>query len=177
MSKQMIIGIIIGAATVTAVGSVAGYRYLAPDKYAEVISVTPVMNTVSEPREVCQDKLVTVKNSTNDPKQITGIIAGALIGGLIGNQVGGGSGKKIATAAGAAAGGYAGNKIQEDMQKKNTSQVSKTVCKTVYDTHEEQAGFEVTYLYDGQQKVIHIDHDPGARIAMENNQPAIFTKN
>ena len=173
MNKQFLIGGIIGAVAVTAVGAVATYQVLDSSKYAEVVSVTPTSKTVSVPREECSEQLVTVPTPVKDEKQIAGTVAGAVIGGVLGNQVGGGSGRKIATVAGAAAGGYAGNKVQENIQKKNTHQEYRTVCNTVYDTHEESTGFDVAYLVDGQERTVHMDKDPGGRIAMENGKPVL----
>jgi len=171
VSKQLLIGGIIGAVAVTAIGAVAGYRMLESANYADVISVRPVMKTVSVPREACRDQIVEVSNPTKDPKQIAGTVAGAVIGGVLGNQVGSGKkGKTVATVAGAAAGGYAGNKIQEKMQEGNTHEESQTVCDTVRDSREEQQGYDVTYRLDGQERMVHMDHDPGRKIAVENGQ-------
>jgi uncharacterized protein YcfJ len=171
--SKLLIGSIIGAVAVTAVGAVAGFQMYDSANYAEVISVKPVMQTISVPREECSNQMVTVTNPTKDPKQITGTVAGVVIGGVLGNQVGGGSGKDIATVAGAAAGGYAGNKIQEKMQEGNTHEESQRVCQTVHDNHEETRGYDVTYLLDGREQVVHMDHDPGSRIALENGQPLL----
>jgi uncharacterized protein YcfJ len=168
--SKLLIGGIIGAVAVTAVGAVAGYQMYDSANYAEVISVKPIMKTVSVPREECSEQLVTVTNPTKDPKQITGTVAGVVIGGVLGNQVGGGSGKDIATVAGAAAGGYAGNKIQEKMQEGNTHEETQRVCQTVHDSHEEAQGYDVTYRLDGREQRVHLDHDPGRRIAVENGQ-------
>lgn len=168
MNRQLLIGGIIGAVAVTAVGAVAGFRAYDTADYAEVVSTMPAMETVSVPRQECHDVLVEQQEPTKDPKQIAGTVAGAVIGGVLGNQVGGGSGKKIATAGGAVAGGYAGNKIQEGMQERNTSQQLNQVCKTVYDKHQEQVGFDVTYRLHDEQNVVRMDHHPGRRIPVEN---------
>lgn len=174
MSKQFLIGGIIGAVAITAVGAVAGYRMMDSSNYADVVSVTPVTKTTRIPHEECHDQMVEVATPVKDPKQITGSVAGAVIGGVLGNQVGGGSGKKVATVAGAAAGGYAGNKIQEGMQESNTHQELKRVCKTVVETQEESQGFDVTYrLEGGQERVVRMDRDPGSRIAIEGGQPVL----
>ena len=174
MSKQLLIGGILGAVAVTAVGAIAGYRMLDSKDFADVVAVTPVTKTLNVPREVCRDQVVEVATPTKDPKQITGTVAGAVIGGVLGNQVGGGSGKKVATVAGAAAGGYAGNKIQEGMQERNTQEASQRVCETVMDTREEPLGFDVTYRLDqGRERVVRMDHDPGDRIALEDGQPVL----
>ena len=168
MNRSMMIGSIIGAVAVTAVGSWAGFQALDSRQYAEVVSADPAMKLVSTPREECHDQVVTTKKPVKDDKQIMGTVAGAVIGGVLGNQVGGGSGKKIATVAGAAGGAYAGNKVQENIQDNNTEQQVKTVCSTVYDQREEQDGFNVTYRLDGQERTVHMDYNPGPRIPVEN---------
>ncbi len=168
MNRSMMIGSIIGAVAVTAVGSWAGFKALDSQEYAEVVAVDPTMKSISIPREECRDELVSRKKPVKDPKQITGTVAGAVIGGVLGSQVGGGKGKDIATVGGAVAGGYAGNKIQENIQENNVVQEYKQVCSTVYDKHEEQDGYDVTYLLDGQERRVHMDHDPGRKIPVEN---------
>lgn len=168
MNRNMMIGAIIGAVAVTAVGSWAGYKALDASHYAEVIAVNPNMKIVSVPREECRNELVSYKKPVKDTKQITGTVAGAVIGGLLGSQVGGGSGKDIATVGGAVAGGYAGNKVQEEIQDRNVEQELKQVCSTVYDQREEQDGFNVTYRLDGQEHQIHMDHNPGGRIPVKD---------
>ncbi|MCJ7593025.1 MAG: hypothetical protein MUO51_16905 [Woeseiaceae bacterium] len=89
ISKQLVIGGIVGAIAVTALGATAGYQMLDSDNYAEVVAVTPVFKTVSVPREECRDQLVSVVHPTQDPNQIAGTIAGAVIGGLAGSQLDG----------------------------------------------------------------------------------------
>jgi uncharacterized protein YcfJ len=173
MNRNMIIGSIIGAVAVTAVGGWAGFQALDSNNYAEVVAVEPAMTTVSIPREECTEKVVTTQKPVKDPKQITGTVAGAVIGGVLGNQVGGGRGKDIATVAGAVGGGYAGNKIQENIQENNVEQGVQTVCSTVYDQREEQDGFNVTYRLDGQERRVHMSYDPGSRIPVENGELVI----
>ena len=170
MNRSMMIGSIMGAVAVTAVGSWAGFQALDPFDYAEVLAVDPAMKLVSIPREECSDQVVTTRKPVKDPKQITGTVAGAVIGGLLGSQVGGGSGKDIATVAGAVGGGYAGNKVQENIQENNVQQEVKTICKTVYDQREEQDGFNVTYRLDGEEHTVHMDYKPGRRIPVEDGE-------
>ncbi len=170
MNKQLVIGGIIGAVAVTAIGGVASYNLLNSGNYAEVVSVRPAMKTVSIPREDCHDEIINREKPTKDPHQVAGTIAGAVIGGVLGSKVGKGKGKDIATVGGAVAGGYAGNKIQENMQERNSEQELQQVCRTVYDSQEQQDGYEVTYRLDGQERSVHMDHDPGSRIALENGE-------
>lgn len=168
MNQQLFIGSIAGALAVTAIGAVAGYRMLDDSNYAEVVSVRPATRTVSVPRESCSDELVTRTRPVKDPKQITGTVVGAVIGGVLGSKVGGGDGKKLATVGGAVGGGYAGNKVQEGMQERNTYQETQRKCRTVRDSHQEPAGYDVTYKLDGREQSVHMDHDPGNRIPVEN---------
>ena len=173
MNRQMLLGVVIGAVAVTAIGSVAGYRMYESANYAEVISVSPATETVRVPREQCRDVLVEQQAPTKDPKQITGTVAGAVIGGVLGNQVGGGSGKKLATVGGAVAGGYAGNKVQEELQEGKTTQQLQRVCETVHDEHEEQVGYDVTFELRGAERTVRMDHDPGSRIPLEDGEPVL----
>ena len=170
MNRHLLIGGIVGAAAATAI---AGVAMLESEDHAEVVSVEPVTTTVSVPREQCRDQVLEVQKPVKDDKQIAGTVAGAVIGGVLGRQVGDGRGQDVATVAGAAAGGYAGNKVQEKIQENNTEQRVERVCETVYDQHEEPAGYEVTYIWDGRERVVHMDHDPGRRIEIENGQPLL----
>ena len=169
MNKSVVAGAIIGALAVTAIGAF-GYQKLDRADYAAVIDVKPTTKTVSVPREECHDEMVTLTRETKDPHQITGTVIGAVLGGVIGNQVGGGRGKDVAKVGGAAAGGYAGNKIQEGMQERNTYQESQRTCKTLHDSRQEKTGYDVTYRLDGQERTVHMDHDPGRQIPVENGQ-------
>lgn len=43
-------------------------------------------------------------------------------------------------------------------------------CETVYDAEQQPAGYEVEYRYAGKPGVVHMDHDPGTRIPVENGE-------
>ncbi|HCZ47772.1 MAG TPA: hypothetical protein DCZ11_02065 [Gammaproteobacteria bacterium] len=119
MDKNLLIGGVIGAVVVTAGGAIAGFGLLDKEaEYAEVLKVTELTETVTVPRQVCEQVAVTRQEPVKDDKQIIGTVAGAVVGGLVGNQIGGGSGKKIATVAGAVGGGLAGHEIEK---RRNTS--------------------------------------------------------
>lgn len=173
MNKQLATGLVAGALAATAIAAIASYKMQDNGDYAEVLAVNPTMKSVSVPRQECHDEMVTLTRPTKDPNQIAGTVAGAVIGGVIGSKVGGGNGKKLATVGGAVGGGYAGNKVQEGMQERNTYQESRRVCETVRDSHQEQQGFDVTYRLNGKDQVVHMDHDPGKRIPVENGSLVI----
>lgn len=171
MDKSMLLGVTLGALGVTAGGAVATYSLVDfGPKYADVLVVQPLKETISTPREVCKDVAVTHRSPVKDQHQIAGTVIGALAGGLLGNQVGGGSGKKVATVAGAAAGGYAGKKVQENMQASNTYHTTETRCTTVNDTSEKVVGYDVEYRLGNQLGRVRMDYEPGPRIPVKDGQ-------
>jgi uncharacterized protein YcfJ len=168
VNRSNVIAAVVGAAAVTAVGAVAGYKAINADRYAEVISAKPVTTTVRTPRQECHDEAVTRQAPTKDPNQIAGTVAGAVVGGVVGNQFGGGKGKTAATVAGAVGGGYAGNKIQERMQEGNTYTTTESRCQTVTDSSQKVVGYDVRYRLNGKEDVVRMDHDPGSRIEVRD---------
>jgi uncharacterized protein YcfJ len=171
MNNSMLVGSMIGAIAVTALGSVAGYKYLDQEpQYAEVVSSKAVIETYSEPVEQCKDVIVQQKKAVKDENQITGTVLGAVVGGVLGNQIGGGSGKKVATVAAAAAGGYAGKQVQQDMQNNDVESQSKRVCKIVQQQKERTVGYDVRYLLNGELKTIRMDQKPAEKILITDGQ-------
>ena len=171
VNKSMIVGTLLGAAAVTATGTLASFGLFerGPD-YAEVLNVMAVTEVVSTPAEKCRDEVVTYKQPTKDSHQIAGTVIGAVLGGVLGKQIGGGNGKKLATVAGAAAGGYAGKKTQENMQEKNTYAVTERRCETVNTTQENIIGYDVEYSLEDRVATVRMDQDPGERIAVINGE-------
>lgn len=140
--------------------------------YAEVVSVTPVSQTVTTPRQQCHKEKVTVntKPKPKDPNNIGGTALGAAVGGLVLNQFGGGVFRALATTAGVIGGGYAGNRIQNSTHKGSTKTVTKERCVTAYDHTTVPNGYQVTYSINGQTQQVHLDHDPGRQIPLKDGQ-------
>ena len=191
MDKSMVGGIIIGAVVATAGGAIAMLhdrigagtdeaaavsesQVSEPDvsepRFAEVLSVDKLTETIQTPRQVCEDVAVTRQKPVQDEHKILGTVTGAVIGGVLGNQVGGGTGKKLATIAGAAGGGYAGNRIQDNMQKNDTYTTTETKCRTVMDSSQRVVGYDVSYRLGDSEGKVRMDHQPGERIPVENGQ-------
>lgn len=173
MSKMMMIGSMIGAAAITALGAVAtGYKSQADSQpqWVEVVSSKAITETSTEPQQQCSSKKVARQAPVQDEHQIAGTVLGAVVGGVLGNQVGGGSGKKIATVAGAAAGGYAGKQVQQDMQHKDVQYDVQQVCKTVEKIVEKTVGYEVRYLHDGELKTTRLTEKPGSRMLLQDGK-------
>ena len=166
MNKSMLAGIGIGVAAALGVAAVAGLNVLdRGPQYAQVVSSTPIKETVKTPRQECRNVTVTHRRPVQDENRIAGSVLGAVAGGVIG----GGHGRSVATVVGALGGGYAGNQIQGAMQDNDTYTTTQQRCKTVYDKSDKMLGYDVTYKIGDQQGKIRMDHDPGSQIPLDNN--------
>jgi uncharacterized protein YcfJ len=83
------------------VALISGSAYAAGDfvDTAQVVSSTPIIERMSEPRQECDTAPVPQKDSN-----IVAPIIGGIVGGLLGHQVGHGRGQTAATIVGAAGG-------------------------------------------------------------------------
>ncbi|MBP8184670.1 MAG: glycine zipper 2TM domain-containing protein [Pseudomonas sp.] len=177
MNKSMLVGAVLGAVGVTAGGAVATYSVInSGPKFAQVVAVQPVTETIKTPRQVCKEVTLTKRRPVKDEHKIAGTLLGAVAGGLLGNQVGGGNGKKIATVAGAAAGGYAGNTVQGNMQEGDTYTTTETRCSTVTDSSEKIIGYDVKYQLDGLVNQVRMDRDPGAQIPLNKDGQLVLVQ-
>ncbi|QWF19019.1 glycine zipper 2TM domain-containing protein [Lysobacter capsici] len=145
--------------------------------YATVIGTDPVRetNTVSTPREVCNDVVVQERLPERDGN-VGGTVAGAVIGGLLGNQVGGGNGKKAATAAGAVAGGFIGNRVDRNHVGGRVVNRTERQCHTVSDSSQSSrvVAYNVTFRNpDGTTGTMRTESKPGSRIALGNENKVV----
>jgi len=139
---------------------------------ANVLAATPIKETVTGSRQVCEDRVVE-RRSQERYGDKDGMVVGALVGGLLGNQVGGGSGRTAATVAGAGAGGYAGREI--DRNHTGGRRYNETVqdCRTVSEPREEIVGYDVQYALEGEVKNLRLDEKPGDTIQLGERDKVI----
>lgn len=97
------------AAAALAIASANAFAADATD-IADVISATPIIEKVNEPRRECWNETVT-SSAPPQERSLAAPILGGATGALIGRQVGQGSGNTAATAIGAVAGAIAGDRI------------------------------------------------------------------
>jgi uncharacterized protein YcfJ len=168
MVKGMVIGGI--AMVVVAAGAVPTYKALTKPKFADVVSVKEVTETIVTPREDCRDVQVTKQAQTSDPNRVTGTVIGGVAGGLLGSTIGSGSGRTVATIAGAAGGAYVGNQVQKGQQQKNVVTSTERRCKTVNDTTEKLIGYDVTYRLEGKEGTLRTSFKPGATLPVKDGQ-------
>lgn len=141
----------------------AGYD--SPSFYdeARVISVTPQLERVNEPRQECRTEYVRESVSNND-RSVTGSIIGGIAGGLLGSQVGRGNGRIAGAAVGAGVGAVVGDRI--DNSNNGTSIVERPVqrCVSVDNWRTIERGYLVTYRYNGHDYNTVTNSRPGDSI-------------
>mgnify|MGYP001094076084 CR=1 FL=1 len=175
MNKSMLAGIGIGVAAALGVAAVASMDVFdRGPQYAQVLSATPIKESIKQPRQECRNVTLTHRRAVQDESRIAGSVLGAVAGGVLGHQFGGGRGRDVATVVGALGGGYAGNQIQGSMQENDTYTTTQQRCKTVYDKSEKMLGYDVTYKIGDQQGKIRMDHQPGAQIPLDSNGQLIL---
>jgi uncharacterized protein YcfJ len=172
MNTSMMKGMLVGGAAMVLLGAgaVTGYRTLAQPKFADVVAVKEVTETVVTPRQHCEDVAVQHKAPVKDEHRIAGTAVGAVAGGLLGSTLGGGKGKTVATVAGAAAGGYAGNRVQKNMQDKDVVTTTERRCKTVQEKSQKLVGYDVSYRLDGKDGTVRMSTRPGATLPVQDGR-------
>ena len=89
MNKSMLAGIGIGVAAALGVAAVASMNVFdRGPQYAQVISATPIKETVKNPRQECRNVTLTHRKPVQDEHKILGTVVGAALGGVLGNQFG-----------------------------------------------------------------------------------------
>ena len=83
MNTAMIKGILIGGLATVGItaGGMVGYQAYTQPKYAEVLAVKPVSETIKQAREECRDVAVQRKAPVKDENRIAGTVIGGVIGG------------------------------------------------------------------------------------------------
>lgn len=172
MDRSMVKGVVLGgiAMVVLTAGGVTGYKAMTEPKFADVVAIKDVTQTITTPREECQDVQVQKQVPVKDENRVAGTVLGAVAGGVLGHQIGGGKGKTLATVAGAAGGGYAGNQVQKNMQQNDVQTTTERRCKTVNETSKKLIGYDVTYRLDGKESVVRTNFKPGATIPVKDGQ-------
>ena len=86
MSKSIIVGSTLAVFGLGGLAFGAWQVQQAPQgpQFANITAVTPVTETVSTPRQVCENVQVSRQAPTRDPHSILGSAAGAVVGGLVG---------------------------------------------------------------------------------------------
>ncbi|MDP1655005.1 MAG: hypothetical protein Q8K91_06585 [Hylemonella sp.] len=125
-----------------------------------VISITPIVQQMAVPRQVCTTEQVAVQA----PKSGAGALMGAIAGGAIGNSVGSGAGQAAATMIGLVGGAALGDKI-EGTPTPQLQNVQRCGVQTVYENR--GTVYHVVYEYAGKQYTAQLPYDPGRTMAVQ----------
>ena len=173
MSKMMIVGSMLGAAAITALGAVATNYTSSKNnqpQWVEIVSSKALTETSTEPQQQCTTKKIAKTAPVQDQHEIAGTVIGAVVGGVLGNQIGGGSGKAAATALGIFGGAILGNNI-EGAPTPQTQTVQNCTYQNVFENR--VTGYNVTYEFNGKQYNVQLPRDPGPTIKL-NVTPAPY---
>ena len=140
---------------------------------AKVISSTPILERVSEPRQECWNEIVSstgtvTQSAPVEEHSIGGALLGGLIGGVVGSQIGQGNGSTAATGVGAIAGAIIGDRVANQnasQQMQTTQEVPQTReerhCRQVEYYRDVIRGYNVTYRYNGRNAIARLPYQPG----------------
>lgn len=136
------------------------------EDYARVVSVTPQIEQINQPRQECHTEYVNVQRQQRGTSNAGGIIGG-IAGGLLGNQVGGGNGRTVATAVGAITGAIVGDRMDNaDTYVSATEQQPVRQCRIIDSWTQRNVGYLVTYEYRGHTQSSVMAYDPGERVRL-----------
>ena len=137
---------------------------------ARVVRVSPRIEQVSSPQEECHMEIerVAPQQNAGQGRSLGGALVGGLAGGILGNQIGGGNGRTAATAIGAVGGALVGDRVggSLDNNQAQYGPVERQVqrCNVVNRVVERNAGFDVSYSYNGRTYNTVMPNDPGASL-------------
>lgn len=139
---------------------------------AQVVSSTPIIERVSEPRQECTPSTATAPQPQE--RSIVAPIVGGVAGAVLGSQVGRGSGKTAATAAGAIAGAVVGDRIGNSQ---TAGAQPAPYCRTVETIRDVVKGYTVVYRYNDRNITTTMPYDPGRTVrigisAIDSNREA-----
>jgi uncharacterized protein YcfJ len=138
---------------------------------ANVVSVTPINETVNQPTQNCWTEYQQTTTQVAPPPQehsVVGAVIGGVAGGLLGSRFGAGNGRVATAAVGAGVGAIAGDRIGAQSQSSGPSAYTTTTpvqrCQQVdhYDTR--TTGYMVVYEYDGQRYSTRLPYNPGSQM-------------
>jgi uncharacterized protein YcfJ len=131
------------------------------DDYARVIRVTPRVQELNEPREVCRTDYQHIERRE---RSAGGAVIGGVAGALLGSRFGRGDGRTASTAAGAILGAMVGDRAaSRDGDVEHYEQPVRR-CELRDNWVSRTDGFDVDYEYRGRQYSIVTDREPGDRL-------------
>lgn len=133
---------------------------------ANVVSVSPVYQTVNRPSQNCWTEYQQTTQAAPAPQHsIVGAIVGGVAGGLIGSRFGEGSGKVASAAAGAGVGAIAGDRVGAQSSGGTVTTTTPVQrCQQVDHYEQVASGYDVVYEYNGQRFSTRLPYNPGNQL-------------
>ncbi|MFD1123738.1 glycine zipper 2TM domain-containing protein [Methylophilus flavus] len=130
---------------------------------ARVLSVSPQVQRINQPRQDCQTAYVRESVYAQPSRSNTGAIIGGVAGGLLGSTIGKGGGRVAAAAVGAGVGAIVGDRVGNQNVYSQERVVTRPVeqCVVVDQWQMVTTGYMVNYEYQGRQYNTLMDRDPG----------------
>jgi uncharacterized protein YcfJ len=130
---------------------------------ARVLSVSPHVQRINQPRQDCQTAYVRESAYAQPSRSNTGAIIGGVAGGLLGSTIGKGGGRVAAAAVGAGVGAIVGDRVGNQNVYSQERVVTRPVeqCVVVDQWQMVTTGYMVNYEYQGRQYSTLMDRDPG----------------
>ena len=130
---------------------------------APVVSSTPVIERISEPRQECRTD--TAYPQRPQERSYVGPVLGGIVGGLLGSQVGGGKGRVAAAATGAVVGTMVGDRVSNPgPEGAYAGAAPAQQCRTVESYREVVTGYDVVYHYNGRDTAVRLPYNPGPAV-------------
>jgi uncharacterized protein YcfJ len=132
--------------------------------YARVIDSRPVYAD-SGRREECWNPRAGHYEERRDGGHHTvngGTVAGAVVGGVVGHQFDHGSAG--ATIGGALLGGLIGNQVNKERDSNRQDDLDYSRCRVIAEGGRNLQGYDVRYVYQGQEYTARMDHPPPRRL-------------
>ena len=143
-----------------------GANAYAFETVANVVSVSPIYETVNRPTQKCWTEYQQTTQAAPAPDHsIVGAIIGGVAGGLIGSRFGEGNGKVASAAAGAGVGAIAGDRVGAQSSGGTTTTTTPVQrCQQVDHYEQVASGYTVIYEYDGQRFSTRLPYNPGNQL-------------
>jgi uncharacterized protein YcfJ len=147
----------------TMLGATHAYAF---EALANVVSVSPVYQTVNRPSQSCWTEYQQTTQAAPAPQHsIVGAIIGGVAGGLIGSRFGEGSGKVASAAAGAGVGAIAGDRVGAQSSGGTVTTTAPVQrCQQVDHYEQVASGYDVVYEYNGQRFSTRLPYNPGNQL-------------
>ncbi len=144
----------------------AGHKHHDNHDYAKVISVQPIVHTVTTrtPHERCR-VVTTVQRSRSN--HAAPIILGGVVGGVIGHQFGDGRGHDAATVIGTVIGATLGHRAAHRSNEPRTVVTERCRVKHVHHVKERVTRYHVTYRHHGRRYRTELPYHPGHKMRVD----------